>query len=269
MKPTDNKYYELIHMGQIHSMKNTSDNTAILGNEITSNSRFKYLTECDSPTCVFNRSHTKIRQIYQSVVVANAIKINSAKMNGKLSILFYASFMCYQELQIIYDLHEYVDQIHLYDSMYSKIHSKNRVRYAIEEFVINVKILNPKIKIYLHGLIDDKIQLDKFDMICGIDIESDHNKNRLLMWRLAKHLSYNGQIILAYYDNPDIYIRVYKLASNINRPRLSLKFTYGWLHNKTYIRAMIKGKTSDKKYYIKHYNNIWTKRWSQTCTGIL
>jgi hypothetical protein len=175
--------------------------------------------------------------------------------------------MCYQELKIVHEIHQYINDIHLYDPIYANISKNTALKHAIKEFVLYVRILNPKIKVYLHKKIDKNI---KFDMICGIDMEYDLTHNYLLILGLGKQLSYNGKIIIGYYAKPDIYIRVYGLTSNIKSRRWLLpKFTYAWLNDKSYIRAMIKGKILNKKFQINHYNSIWTKNYLKSCTGDL
>lgn len=150
----------------------------------------KYLHECDCDT--YSRKVNNFRQLHAKKIYCEVEK----KQNVK--ILFYNCYLLLHELYIILSIHEYVDEIHLTDNIYSNIFNSDyvtnisgyidvreleninlenntnaRIILALFEFLSIIKKHNVNSKIYIHinpnKIIKDTFYYHYFDVISAID----------------------------------------------------------------------------------------------------
>lgn len=187
----------------INSHQNEKHNTQ------HSQSKLSYISECTDPICIYTRQNTKIREIFEKKIV------DESKNKSNIKILFYGSFLLYQEFRFLLLMGNRIAEIHFTDYAYQFFlsHKPNPYILAFNEYVEQIKTQNFDIKVYVHDN-PDKLKTSKkfqrrFDIICGIDIDYSQGKlnNRPTMKEIAINtLKINGFMYLSqnYLDQVDI-----------------------------------------------------------------
>ena len=198
----------------------------------------KYINECKNESCMYSRNITKMRNKFEEKIVA------SLHNNNNINILFYSSFLLYQEFQILKLLANKISEIHFTDYAYNDFlcsSSNNIYILAFQEFLNYITKNNLKIRLYVHSnpdkLFDTIIYQRRFDIICGIDIDSSINKidNRVIMKKIAQRtLKINGIMILSQNFADQIDLCCYKISDSGN-----IEF----IHSDDYVKP---------EYYIKY-----------------
>lgn len=202
-----------IFLGEVSEPVQTKD---FAGN-ITMPKNLKYISECADTGCVYSREKTDIRERFEK-------KIYQTVFNKKnIKILFYGSFLLYQELRILSMISPNVIEVHLTDYAYKDflINPKNNFTPAFTEFIECVRSMNPNINVYVHTdpdkLVDSNLFKRRFDIICGIDI--DYAKgivdNRPMMKKIATNtLKIDGVMYLSQHNLDQVDLCTYEITEH-------------------------------------------------------
>ncbi|XWV24503.1 putative ORFan [Tupanvirus deep ocean] len=213
-------------------------------------STFKHITECSDPDCAYTRNKTNIRDHFEKRIVGASNKFKNLK------ILFYGSFLLYQELKLVLLLNGHISEVHFTDYAYKNILTNNDMNYvaAFEEFF---KFLNSKkinIKVYIHTdpdkLATSLIFRRRFDIICGIDIDyvKGNTNNRPIMKKIAENtLSINGLMYVSqnYIDQMDLCC--YEISSD---GKIKLTHTEDFVKDNYYQKYWVQSLMDKIKYPI-------------------
>lgn len=178
-----------------------------------------HIYECANTNCIFSRRNTKLRTIYENKLLAHV------KNSNNVNILFYGSYMLFQELKIIMSCGNKLKEIHFTDTVYKNFStdSYNKFNIAFCQLSSYIKSHGIDAKIYLHRdpniLKRNKYLSGRFDIISGIDVDfSTHtHNNRDLILEIAKNtLKIDGKILIsqAFVDMVDIAL--YQMDANNN-----------------------------------------------------
>lgn len=155
------------------------------------------ISECNDPYCIYSRSVSNLREKYEDKIMSEAIDKNN------LSILFFGSFLLQQELQILKLLGNKILEIHLTDYVYKNFMTNEKICLAIDNFMEYIIMSDFNIDLYIHTEPDKLkhsiIYQRRFDIICGIDIDSiEHYDNRQIMKEIAtNNLKLDGAMIIS------------------------------------------------------------------------
>ena len=186
---------------------------------IIHNTTHSVITECSDPACVYHRSSTDIRERFEKKIH----QFIGAKTNVK--ILFYASFMLYQELRILALIGNRISEVHLTDFAYNKLsdESKNVYNNAFVEYLTYIDNHGLETKVYVHtdpnNLVNSSLFNRQFDIICGIDIDyaGEHNNHRSIMKNIAKNtLKNDGMMCVSQNFTDQVDLCHYELDNNGN-----------------------------------------------------
>jgi hypothetical protein len=170
------------------------------------------LSECTDPSCIYNRTVSRLRQMYEQIIIEHC--------HGRKGIvlMFYASYKLLQELTIVERVCYSVSEIHLVDSAYEDYKEFQQIFLY---FVNQIHRLNPAIKIYFYPdllfLRNDCKLAHKFDLIGGIDIDYvlknlDYIEHRQQIKHTACYLlRTGGKMIMSQHFNDLVDIAQYKL----------------------------------------------------------
>jgi|SRR5579872_554775 len=170
------------------------------------------LSECTDPNCIYTRTVSKLRQMYEQIVIGHC--------HGKKEVvlMFYASYKLLQELTIVERICHNVSEIHLVDMAYEDYGEFQQIFLC---FVDQIHRLNPAIKIYFYPdlmfLRNDPSFAHKFDLIGGIDMDYvlrniDYIKHRQQIKHVACYLlKTGGKLIISQHFNDLVDIAEYTL----------------------------------------------------------
>ncbi|XWV25735.1 putative orfan [Tupanvirus soda lake] len=172
-------------------------------------STFKHISECSDPDCAYTRNKTNIREHFEKKIIGASNKFKNLK------ILFYGSFLLYQELKLVLLLNNHISEVHFTDYAYKNISTNNDINYvaAFEEFMKFINSKKMDIKVYIHSdpdkLANSLMFKRRFDIICGIDIDyvKGNVNNRPIMKKIAENtLGINGLMYVSqnYIDQIDL-----------------------------------------------------------------
>lgn len=157
-------------------------------------SRFKYISECSDDPCVYNRQKYNIREKFEEKIYDEIYHRKNIK------ILFYGSYLLYQELKILFLICGHVSEFHFTD--YAYINFEDKYMMAFTEFMDFASPFGHNIDFYVHTNPDTLKQSvlfhNNFDIICGLDIDSYfwNVDGRIVMKNIAKNALKNGGILL-------------------------------------------------------------------------
>ena len=210
--------------------------------KLTKINHFKHISECIDPKCVYTRNLTNIRERFEKKIVEKSNK------NTKLNILFYGSFLLYQELKLILILKHQLAEVHFTDYAYKNILTNRNDNYvdAFTELMEFINVQNLNIKMYIHTdpdkLVDSLMFHKRFDIICGIDIDYSHgnNNNRPIMKNIAKNTLRNiGVMYLSQHNLDQVDLCCYEIASDGNVVLTSTEdFVKPDYYNKYWIQSL-------------------------------
>lgn len=221
--PDKDSYLENVRRINNNSSENISKNNIIYQcNDYSSdleldNMKFFYISECTDPTCVYTRCITNIRERFEKKI------LETAKNKNNIKILFFGSFLLYQELRISILLDNKISEIHLTDYAYKNFLNNNNKSYilAFTEFMNYIDLQKWNIKVYVHSDPDklkrSKIFQRRFDIICGIDIDytNGHNNNRPIMKEIAQNtLKINGVMYMSQHNLDQVDLCRYEISDN-------------------------------------------------------
>lgn len=173
-----------------------------------------FLSECTDPNCIYSRSRSKLRYLYEDIIVSHCIS------RERVNIMFYASHNLLQELIILKKIAHCVDEVHLVDLSYENV---DNYYNAFTFFSSEIRRINPYIKIYHHHnlllLEGNRLFLHRIDLIGGIDIDYIHNKfdhlvHRRLIHKIANYvLKIGGKLIISQHFNDIVDMAEYQQNS--------------------------------------------------------
>lgn len=215
-------YFNIINEKSFKLTTTLTESNTFLQKETlhTLKNKYKNIKECSDPICKFNRQYTNIREIFEKKIMEDVKKKNF------INILFYASYLLWQEVTILLPIIEKVKEIHLFDIAYadlfsSKVNNLNNkdCLLAINQFVHLVKNLKNNIDIYVHTdptyLKTGFLFKRRFDIVCGIDM--DFFKGNFdyfsLLKEIASHsLKINGSLYQSQSKIDLLEISKYKIS---------------------------------------------------------
>lgn len=175
-----------------------------------------YLFECTDPSCIYSRSITNMRERFENKIVNETINKNN------ITVLFFGSFLLYQEFQILKKLGDKISEIHLTDYAYENFlsDSDNKFIMAFHEFIDYIIFNSWNINVYIHND-PDRLKHNltlkrRFDVICGIDIDSIYKlNNRIIMKEIATEtLKIDGIMIVSQHNLDQVDLCHYEIISN-------------------------------------------------------
>jgi hypothetical protein len=185
----------------------------------TVTAEFKYVTECEDPTCIYTRNKTKIREKFEEKI------FDSCQKKRNLKILFYGSFLLYQELKIILLLADQISEIHFTDYAYKNIlkNKNEQLIFAFDEFMQYIYKEKINVQVYIHTnperICESHTLRRRFDVVCGIDIDyaKGVTNNRPIMRRIAEHaLKIDGKMFLSQHNIDQLDLCCYKITAQGN-----------------------------------------------------
>lgn len=156
--------------------------------------RFKHVSECSDDPCVYNRQKYNIRERFEEKIY------NEIFHRKNIKILFYGSYLLYQELKILFLICGHVSEFHFTDYAYANF--ENKYVMAFTEFMDIASPFGRNIDFYVHTNPDTLKQSvlfnNNFDIICGLDIDSYfwNVDGCIVMKNIAKNTLKNGGILL-------------------------------------------------------------------------
>lgn len=245
---------------------------------------FKYISECNSVNCIYNRSLTNIRSKFESVVLNLSNKSN-------IKILFYGSFMLYQELQIIMKLKNRLKEIHFTDAMYSNMFNEdenyfykkptdNKYISAFSEllfYLSNNKIFVP---IYIHTdpskLAYTEFFKKRFDYVVGIDIDYIYPGNKIDNFDIMKNISINtiidsGHMVISQNFKDLVDISIYKK----NNKSIQLLKSYMYIKKEYILKNRIIRLFKKSQFSLSvlgltlSCNNVYNNKYLATISGLI
>jgi hypothetical protein len=178
---------------------------------------FKYINECCHPKCVYTRTRTNMRERFENFI------LRTNKKKTGLNILFYGSFLLYQELKLVLMLNSQLTEIHFTDYAYKNLLTNQDHTYinVFTEFMEYISARKLNTKVYIHS---DPDKLNKsimfhrrLDIICGIDIDYvyDKNNNRSIMKEIARNmLNIDGVMYMSQHDLVQVDLCCYEISNN-------------------------------------------------------
>jgi len=178
-----------------------------------------HISECSDSNCVYFRPKFNTRDRFEKKIYQQTV----GKTNIK--ILFYGSFLLYQELNILFLLGDKISELHFTDYAYKQIleenNETNKYLLAFNEFTDLVHKINPHSRIYVHTNPDELIASTmfqrRFDIICGIDIDYTQNNtnNRPIMKQIANTtLKIDGIMIMSQHNLDQVDLCHYEIMEN-------------------------------------------------------
>ncbi len=213
---------------------------------------FKNISECRETDCVYSRSNTQFRSIFERKIIS----ISNKKKN--INILFYGSFMLLQEIKILDMIHQNVSEVHFVDVAYQEMYSLMRNKYnaLFSELMQYVHHKSWDLAVFVHR---DPVKLsestcfkNRFDMICGIDVDYKFHiiNNRFLMKKIAQNtLCTSGKLVSSmHYENMvDLCIHKFDIDRN-----LELCSVTDYVKKKYFLQIKFKSITIYATKFIKH-----------------
>ncbi|AYV84943.1 MAG: putative orfan [Satyrvirus sp.] len=174
---------------------------------------YNNISECSDPSCVYYRPNTILREKYENKI------IDTIGDKTNIKILFYGSFMLYQELKILAALKNKISEIHLTDYAYKNFH-ENEYCSAFSQFIEYIAEQKLTTKVYLHCKPDElknsSLFKRRFDIICGIDIDYEPNSidNQLTMREIANNtLKIDGVMYISQNNIDQVGLFQYEIGS--------------------------------------------------------
>lgn len=178
-------------------------------------SKHNCISECSDPTCIYSRKYTNLRDRFEKKIFMSVINKN------KISILFYGSFLLYQELNILKLIGDKISEIHITDYAYKNFLEDNKTQFIDAFLALSKHVLSRKldINIYVHcdpeKLINNLTFRRRLDIICGIDIDYSFGvtDNRPVMKAIAENtLKIDGIMYLSQHNLDQVDLCRYELA---------------------------------------------------------
>ena len=175
------------------------------------------IAECNDPTCIYSRNYTNLRERFEKKIFMSLLN------KKKISILFYGSFLLYQELNILKLIGNQISEIHLTDYAYKDFIKDNKKEFinAFMEFYKHIISRKLNITIYIHSepekLIISSLFRRRFDIICGIDIDYTFGitNNRPIMKEISENtLKIDGIMYLSQHNLDQVDLCQYELDVN-------------------------------------------------------
>ena len=220
------QYYHSIECNHSGSNKLTTDKESPVNRlsewdtlrlQIT-NIDLDHIIECSQYCCMYNRSKFRTRAHFEEKIKEVINNINS-KNNRKVNIMFYNSYLLYQELKIILLHHDKIGDIHLFDMAYKQfeLDDNNKYHLCFEQFLstLNLNGIFNKVIIHTNQSTFTKTQLmeKKIDLIGAIDIDSVYGIiERKDIKDISKHLlNDNGSVVISQNFTDQLDICHYKI----------------------------------------------------------
>lgn len=195
--------------------------------------KFRYISECSNKDCVYNRSVTNTRQMFETVIQCDCVAI------GNINALFYASYMLYHEVMTIVPMINKFAEIHLTDIAYEGIgeSSDHSCLQALSEFIGYIGALNGCIRFYIHtdpnALVQSVVFNKRFDIISGVDVQCEfHHRDHIALLKLiaAQTMRQTGTLYISFHYADMVDISRYTLtprdAIQLSRRTLYVKPAY-------------------------------------------
>lgn len=200
----------------------------------------QYISECYDKNCLYSRENTIIRKKYEDLI---SKKISTK--NG-VSILFYGSWLLYQELCICIRNLDRIREIHFTDYGYMNLKKNHLCFLALKEFKFIIS--KPGLNIYIHTnpdfLINSSFCKKRFDIVCGIDIDYQFGiqNNRPIMQSISLNTLKKDGIMIVSQNNLDLIdISQYQIVSN----KLQMIYTTEYIKGEFYVFHKL-------MYYLKY-----------------
>lgn len=180
-----------------------------------------HIYECSLPLCIFTRTDTNIRERFEKKI------IDFARNRNHIKILFFSSFMLFQELKILMMLNTHIDEIHFTDYAYHdwKNESDNKYHIAFKQFMQFIRSNRLKTSVIVH-LVPDLLRTShmwhkQFDIIAGIDIDviisesRGHFRNRKIITDMASvALKSDGMMCVSQHFKDLVDLSHYAISKN-------------------------------------------------------
>jgi len=198
-----------------NNLNNISNPSKSVIEIIQGDDKCHFLSECDDHNCIYARSRSKLRYLYEQIIVSFCVA------RKRVNIMFYASHKLLQEFIILKKIAHCVNEIHLIDFSYENI---NEYKNEFAFFQNQIKKINPSINIYFHHslslLESNKSFFRRIDLIGGIDIDYVHKKidhmyHRHMIKKLAGYaLNIGGKLVISQHFNDMIDMAEYQQNSH-------------------------------------------------------
>jgi hypothetical protein len=237
-----NQQYEPIFSNQFSKLSGNIDTNHIRDSgfdyAVANNIKFCHVSECSDSDCVYSREKTNIRERFENKI------LNIAQKKNNIKILFYGSFLLYQELRILLLLGNKISEIHLTDYAYKNFLNNKDESYILvfSEFIRYVESHKWNIKFYIHSdpdkLKNSIIFQRRFDIVCGIDIDyvKGNTNNRPIMKDIAENtLKINGVMFMSQHNLDQVDLCRYEITCN---GKIKLVSTEDFVKKEYYLKYM-------------------------------